>query len=258
MQKGSDTPNHQIDSGALVDRSAIRQRVWIHGPGERCPEICESDTGLHCGQHRVYGQCAVHISNSGCFPVRTHERPHTQAQYDEYDEYASNVLCVLYVFRFKYESSVSDRNASVYLFSLAHITPGLLLVALTYLSTSPYMCVAVMALAYGFNGAVTQTSLSNSQDLSPNYSAFVLCIANTIGGLSGFVIPLVVAFFTKDNVIVRLYPWCVVVQSYVILIVIAEYCRGMAKCVLACFGRLHSVGIPVYVLRKRQRSAMEL
>lgn len=52
---------------------------------------------------------------------------------------------------------------------LAHIIPGLLLILLTYVGSNPYVCVAIITLSLGFNGASTVTNLQNAQDLAPNY-----------------------------------------------------------------------------------------
>lgn len=86
---------------------------------------------------------------------------------------------------------------------VAHILPGVLLAALPFAGTNAYVCVALMTLSFGLNGAVTQTAFANIHDLTPNYAASVLSIANFFGGTSGFVTPLVVTYFTKDNVSVR-------------------------------------------------------
>lgn len=75
-----------------------------------------------------------------------------------------------------------------------------MLAALPFVGTNAYVCVALIALSFGFNGAVTQTAFANIHDLTPNYAASVLSIANCVGGTSGFVTPLVVTYFTKDNV----------------------------------------------------------
>lgn len=82
----------------------------------------------------------------------------------------------------------------------AHILPGLLLAAMPFAGANPYVAVALMTASFGLNGAVTQTAFANIHDLTPNYAASVLSISNFFGGTSGFVTPLVVTYFTKDNV----------------------------------------------------------
>lgn len=57
-----------------------------------------------------------------------------------------------------------------------------------------------MALSMAFNGSVVLTNLQNSHDLSPNYAGTVYGIVNSIGTTPGFLTPLVVAYFTHENV----------------------------------------------------------
>lgn len=51
-----------------------------------------------------------------------------------------------------------------------------------------------------FNGASVLTTMQNSQDLSPNYTATIFGIINTIGTIPGFLTPMVVVYFTRENV----------------------------------------------------------
>lgn len=55
-----------------------------------------------------------------------------------------------------------------------------------------------MTLAYGFNGAITQSSMSSPHDLTPNFAATVWSIAITFGFSTGFVSPVVVTWLTLD------------------------------------------------------------
>lgn len=57
-----------------------------------------------------------------------------------------------------------------------------------------------MTLSLGFNGASTVTNLQNCHDLAPNYAATLYGIMNTAGTTAGFITPLVVAYFTQDQV----------------------------------------------------------
>lgn len=50
------------------------------------------------------------------------------------------------------------------------------------------------------NGTSVLTNMQNSQDLSPNYAATIYGIINAVATTSGFISPLVVAYFTQDNV----------------------------------------------------------
>lgn len=73
------------------------------------------------------------------------------------------------------------------------------LIAMPYVSDQPYVCVAFITLSLGFNGASTTTNLQNSHDLAPNYAATVYGFINTAGTTTGFITPLVVAYFTRDR-----------------------------------------------------------
>lgn len=67
--------------------------------------------------------------------------------------------------------------------------------------SSAYVCVALITLSLGFNGASTMTNLQNAQDLAPNYAGTVYGIINFVGATSGFITPLVVSYFTAEKVI---------------------------------------------------------
>ena len=57
-----------------------------------------------------------------------------------------------------------------------------------------------MTLSLGFNGCATLTNLLNSHDLAPNFAGTLYGIINTAGTTAGFLAPMVVAYFTKENV----------------------------------------------------------
>lgn len=65
---------------------------------------------------------------------------------------------------------------------------------------SPYWSVALLTLSLGFNGASTMTSLQNAQDLAPNFAGNVYGLINFVGTTTGFITPLVVSHFTKEQV----------------------------------------------------------
>lgn len=69
-----------------------------------------------------------------------------------------------------------------------------------YVGTDPYACVACISLSAAFNGAVSLTGYQNAQDLAPNYAATVYSIINCVATTTGFLSPLVVAYFTRDSV----------------------------------------------------------
>lgn len=68
------------------------------------------------------------------------------------------------------------------------------------MADQPYVCIALMSLSFGFNGAVTVVSISNCHDLSPNYATTLNSIVNGLGNSAGFLSPLVVAYFTQEKV----------------------------------------------------------
>lgn len=83
---------------------------------------------------------------------------------------------------------------------LAHILPGFCLLTLPYLRYNPYLCVILLTLSLGFNGASVLTCLVNNQDLSPNYATTIFGLTMSVGSTSGFISPLIVGHFTKFNV----------------------------------------------------------
>lgn len=95
-------------------------------------------------------------------------------------------------------------------FFIAHIIPGILLFAIGYVGESPAACVALISIAFGFNGASSVTNLQNVHDFAPNYAATIFSLANIFGTTSGFVAPLVVAFFTREKV-------CCITRNFQIL-----------------------------------------
>lgn len=82
----------------------------------------------------------------------------------------------------------------------AHIIPGLFLLLLCKIGYDPYICVAVITLSLGFNGAATMTNLQNSQDLAPNFAGHLYGMINFVATTSGFISPLIVAYFTQERV----------------------------------------------------------
>lgn len=83
---------------------------------------------------------------------------------------------------------------------LAHVIPGVFLILLCFVGCDPYVCVAIITLSLGFNGAATMTNLQNSQDLAPNYAGSLYGMVNFVGTTSGFISPIIVAHFTQERV----------------------------------------------------------
>lgn len=71
---------------------------------------------------------------------------------------------------------------------------------LRFVSDSPVNCVIVITVALGLNGASTCVNLANSLDLAPNYAAAVSAIISTFTTATGVIAPMVVTYFTRENV----------------------------------------------------------
>lgn len=82
----------------------------------------------------------------------------------------------------------------------AHIIPGILLISFCFVEKNPFVCIALITLSLGFNGASTMTSSQNPQDLAPNFAASVFGFTNFFATSSGFISPLVVSYFTSEKV----------------------------------------------------------
>ncbi|EDW10461.1 sialin [Drosophila mojavensis] len=81
----------------------------------------------------------------------------------------------------------------------SHILPGIMLIILALCGRDPYVCVAIMTISLGFNGAATSTNLANSQDLAPNFAGTMYGIINCLGTTPGIFSPLIVAAFTEEK-----------------------------------------------------------
>lgn len=78
---------------------------------------------------------------------------------------------------------------------------------LAYIGSNPYLCVTIITLSLGLNGASTLTNLQNTQDLAPNFAGSIYGIINVIGITAGFITPLVVGHFTANGVSVGVVTW---------------------------------------------------
>jgi MFS transporter, ACS family, solute carrier family 17 (sodium-dependent inorganic phosphate cotransporter), other len=78
--------------------------------------------------------------------------------------------------------------------------PGLLLFGFCIEGLHPYTCIALLTLSLGFNGAATMTSSQNPQEIAPNYAGSVFGLSNFFASTSGFISPLVVTYFTQEQV----------------------------------------------------------
>ncbi|XP_043271012.1 sialin-like [Venturia canescens] len=86
--------------------------------------------------------------------------------------------------------SVTTLRKSATIFS--HLLPGLCLIIVGYLGCAFIWANVFLVLALGLNGAASISNLSNNQDLSPNYAGFLYGLMNTLGCLSGIIVPPVI------------------------------------------------------------------
>lgn len=63
---------------------------------------------------------------------------------------------------------------------------------------------AIITASLGLNGASTLTNLQNSQDLAPNFAGSLYSVINFVGTSTGFISPMVVAYFTQYGVRISL------------------------------------------------------
>ncbi|KAG4074091.1 hypothetical protein HA402_014296 [Bradysia odoriphaga] len=97
----------------------------------------------------------------------------------------------------------------------SHVIPGLLLLTLSYAGSmsSGFVCVSLITLSLGFNGATTVTNLQNSQDLAPNYAGTLYGMINFVGGTTGFITPVVVSYFTAEQSTSEEWKWVFLIGS---------------------------------------------
>lgn len=69
-----------------------------------------------------------------------------------------------------------------------------------YVGDNAAACIAIMTIAFGFNGAVSVTNLQNAHDFAPNYTASIFALINSLGTSTGFLSPMVIAHFTRERV----------------------------------------------------------
>jgi len=84
--------------------------------------------------------------------------------------------------------------------TLGFVIPAAGMVAMSYLTLekTQYVCIAVLTITYGFNGAVLSGHIQNIMSLAPNRSGTLYGITNGFGNISGFLVPLVKAWIVTD------------------------------------------------------------
>lgn len=84
---------------------------------------------------------------------------------------------------------------------LSSLLPGVLLCCIPLLASSgAWVSVALLTVSFGLNGGTVMTVFGSIHDLSPNFSSSILSVANTVALTSGFIVPMVVTYFTAENV----------------------------------------------------------
>lgn len=92
--------------------------------------------------------------------------------------------------RVLHHNSNITHNMVILVFSFAaHLLPGIFLVLVGYVGCDIVLANVCLAFALAFNGAAIISNLSNNQDLAPNFAGFLYGIINTIGSISGIIIP---------------------------------------------------------------------
>ncbi|EDW32036.1 GL10654 [Drosophila persimilis] len=76
---------------------------------------------------------------------------------------------------------------------------GLVVLALAYFGYNAMAAILLVTLATMFHGAVSSGPLASMVDLSPNYAGIVLGVSGMIGGMPGFISPLIVGHLTQGN-----------------------------------------------------------
>ncbi|XP_012218429.1 sialin isoform X2 [Linepithema humile] len=74
----------------------------------------------------------------------------------------------------------------------SHFIPGVFLILVGYVGCDFVLANVFLFFALSFNGAALISNLSNNQDLAPNFAGFLYGIMNTVGTISGMIIPPIV------------------------------------------------------------------
>jgi len=71
------------------------------------------------------------------------------------------------------------------------LVPAAGLVVLSFITNQPYLCVAIMSIAYGFNGAIYSGHTLNGLAIAPNRAGSIMGLTNGFGSSAGILVPLV-------------------------------------------------------------------
>lgn len=97
----------------------------------------------------------------------------------------------------------------LYIFFVAHFIPAILLYCIIAAGCNSYAVVSILILCQGFNGAIVIGHIGNVQDLAPNFAGTIFSIMNFVGGITGFVVPMIsakfMAIYVKNNFFFQLF-----------------------------------------------------
>lgn len=75
-----------------------------------------------------------------------------------------------------------------------------MVIAFTFVATTPIVTVAIITTAMAFHSAFFITSCLNAQDIAPNYSGFLFGIMNSVGATTGFISQFILGEFIAVDV----------------------------------------------------------
>jgi len=81
----------------------------------------------------------------------------------------------------------------------SHFIPGCFLIGVAYVGDHPNAALAFITCATCFHSAIVITTMSNVHDLAPNFASAICGLISLVGYSSGYVAPLVVAYFTRHR-----------------------------------------------------------
>lgn len=133
-----------------------------------------------------------------------------------------------------------------------------MLLILAFCGRDPYVCVAIMTISLGFNGAASSSNLANSQDLAPNFAGTMYGIINCFGTTPGFFSPLIVAAFTSESVNCIIISYIIFhIYKFIFLSILLEHYRRLVLGIRDWSRRLHCARHNFLDLRFGSDSKME-
>lgn len=102
----------------------------------------------------------------------------------------------------------------------------MIVLALAYFGYNATAAIVLVAVATMFHGAVSSGPLASMVDLSPNYAGIVLGVSGMIGGMPGFISPIIVGIITQGNVSTWSCSFCCSSIDYIFF---SYYCSKLLK-----------------------------